>query len=93
MSQAVIVDQRIIDGQPVRAVAYLEPEESWDSGFMLFAGEPNEQHETALVCLHCIIDEHPELGRGLELAHEHGEAIRNGSIWTASMSVGPRRTG
>ena len=81
--KSVIVDQRILDGQPVRAVSYLEPEESWDSGFMLFAGEPNEQHETALVCLHCLLDEHPELGRGLELAHELGEANYDGNTWIA----------
>jgi hypothetical protein len=29
------------------------------------------------VCLHCLIDEHPEVGRGLDLALEHGSAGRD----------------
>jgi hypothetical protein len=35
----VIVEKQRRDGQPVRAVSYLEPEADWDSGFALFRGE------------------------------------------------------
>jgi hypothetical protein len=28
------------------------------------------------------MDEHPELGQGMDLAREHGEAIRKGDEWT-----------
>lgn len=28
-----------------------------------------------LVCLHCLINDHPEIGRGLDLAREHGVAV------------------
>ena len=83
----------IIDGQPVRAVSYLEPEESWDSGFMLFAGEPEHERKTALICVECLLDDHPEVGIGMDLARHHGVATRTGDTWTAGMSVGPRRTG
>ena len=27
------------------------------------------------LCLACLIDEHPELGSGLDLAREHGEIV------------------
>ncbi len=27
-----------------------------------------------LVCLHCLINAHPEIGRGLDIAREHGVA-------------------
>jgi hypothetical protein len=26
------------------------------------------------VCLHCLIDDHPEIGRGLDIAREYGVA-------------------
>ncbi|HEX6664813.1 MAG TPA: hypothetical protein VF025_14165, partial [Gaiellaceae bacterium] len=78
----VIVDRGVLEGEPVRAVSWLEPEHEWDSGFALFRGPPDSDAETALVCLHCLIDEHPEIGRGLELAREHGEATRNGNTWS-----------
>lgn len=75
MSQAVIVDRGVLEGEPIRAVSWLETLAGWDSGFALFAGEPNEQSETALVCFECIIDEHPELGAAMVTAKQHGEAI------------------
>ena len=28
----------------------------------------------SLVCLHCLIDDHPEIGRGLDIAREYGVA-------------------
>jgi hypothetical protein len=31
--------------------------------------------DTALVCLHCIVDEHPELANALDHARRHGEWI------------------
>jgi hypothetical protein len=33
---AAIVDQGVLHGQPIRAISYLEPEHSWDSGFAIF---------------------------------------------------------
>jgi hypothetical protein len=57
-----------------------------DSGFsVLFSDAPDpddiptESLEElppgiTLVCLHCLIDDHPEIGRGLDIAREHGVA-------------------
>lgn len=53
-----------------------------DSGFsVLFsdAPDPDEVHgpddlRISLVCLHCLIDDDPELGRGLDIAREYGVA-------------------
>jgi hypothetical protein len=35
---------------------------------VLFSSAPGQIRETTVVCLHCIIDEHPEIGRSLDLA-------------------------
>lgn len=55
-----------------------------DSGFtVLFSDAPDledvelpegEPPPGSLVCLHCLIDDHPEIGRGLDIAREYGVA-------------------
>ena len=35
----------------------------------------------SLVCLDCLIDDDPELGRGLEIAREHGVADLDDDGW------------
>lgn len=79
---AVIVDQRILDGEPAKAISYLEPVAAWDSGYAVFAGEPGDDTDTALVCLHCLLDEQPEAREGMDLARERGVAVRDGDSWT-----------
>jgi hypothetical protein len=51
----------------------------WDSGFtVIFDDAPDveeldvEDEGSALVCLSCLIDDHPEIGRGLDIAREYG---------------------
>jgi hypothetical protein len=57
-----------------------------DSGFtVLFSDAPDPkeldergQHPgVSIVCLGCLIDDNPELGRGLDLAREYGVADRD----------------
>jgi hypothetical protein len=80
---AAIVDQGVLHGQPIRAISYLEPGHSWDSGFAIFSDTPGaDEGDTAVVCLDCALDEWPVIGRGLDVARRHGEAIRNGDGWT-----------
>jgi hypothetical protein len=84
MSQAVIVDRGVLDGQPIRAVSYLEPEHERDSGFAVFTQPPDATDDDGeLVCLDCLIDEHPEIGRGLELARRQGQALAIENEWCA----------
>ncbi len=67
---------------PAHSIAYCEPMWSGDSGFsVLFDDAPDpadvdgpEDPRLTLVCLDCLVDDHPELGRGLDLAREHGLA-------------------
>ena len=34
------------------------------------------------VCLHCLIEDHPEIGRGLDIAREYGVAdLDDGGEW------------
>jgi hypothetical protein len=59
-----------------------------DSGFtILFTDAPDELPDpddpcVRTVCLHCLIDQHPEAGRGLDLAGKHGEAELLNGTWT-----------
>ena len=57
-----------------------------DSGFtVLFEDAPDpddlddgDELPEDLVCLHCLLDDHPELGRGLDIAREYGVADLDG---------------
>jgi hypothetical protein len=37
-----------------------------------------------LIHLDCLLDQHPEIGKRLEVAREHGEAIYAGTSWVPS---------
>lgn len=75
MSQAVIVDQGVLQGAPILAASYLEPEHDWDSGYAVWAGPPTEgeDSDSDLVCLDCLLDERPELALAFAIARERGE--------------------
>ncbi len=85
MNTIVIVDQGIIDGERIVAVSYLEPTADWDSGFACFSVPPNKvaDTDTAVMHLDCFINDHPEAGQGMDIAREHGEAIRDNYGWAA----------
>jgi hypothetical protein len=71
---------------PAWTVAYEKPLGGWDSGFsVLFddAPDPDDLPEDVkpgdgtgidVMCLHCLIEEHPELGRGMDIALRQGLA-------------------
>jgi hypothetical protein len=81
--KAAIVEQNVLDGQPIRAVSYLEPEDQWDSGFAIWTSPPDTTGDSVLVHVDCLLDSHPEIGEGMDLARKHGEAIRDrdGNRW------------
>ena len=79
---------------PVFSIGFEEPMWPGDSGFsVLFddAPDPEDLPEVGedslppgitLVCLHCLLDEHPEIGRGLDVAREHGAAdLDERGVW------------
>ena len=76
---------------PAFSIGYDEPLGSWDSGFTVIfddAPDPDDVAEGAQhpgiapVCLHCLLDDHPELGRGLDVAREHGAAdLDDEGVW------------
>jgi hypothetical protein len=51
---------------------------------MLFSSPPDRIGDTDVICLECVLDEWPHVGRGLDLAREHGEAIHHGRGWTTA---------
>jgi hypothetical protein len=55
----------------------------WDSGFTVIfddapdpveVGDQADHPGVSLVCLDCLVDDHPEIGRGLDIAREYGVA-------------------
>jgi hypothetical protein len=80
----VLLERDILDGRPICAISYLEPEHQTDSGFMLFSSPPDEIGDTDVMCLNCAIDEWPHIGRGLDPAREHGEVLHAGDEWIVS---------
>jgi hypothetical protein len=79
---------------PAFSIGY-EREKLWpgDSGFtVLFddAPEPDDLPDAGddppegitVVCLHCLLDDHPEIGRGLDIAREYGVAdLDENGVW------------
>ena len=77
---------------PVLSIGYLTPTNPRDSGYtVLYADAPdpadvNDIDDPRLhwVCLHCLIEEHPEIGRGLEIARRRRVAeLDDGGEWIA----------
>jgi hypothetical protein len=84
----VIVETSILDGQPIRAISWLEPEQPWDSGYAVWCSDPDEIGETRLVHLDCFLDDHPEVGRGMDLARRRSVlSNRVAAVRDAGMSV------
>jgi hypothetical protein len=66
---------------PAFSIGHENPMWPGGSGFtVLFVDEPEELDEhgqhpaVSLMCMHCLLDEHPEVGRGLDIARGHGVA-------------------
>jgi hypothetical protein len=55
----------------------LEPEENWDSGYAIWASEPDWIGNSELVHLGCLLEDFPDLEPSLQYAREHGEWIKD----------------
>ena len=62
---------------PVVSVAWFAPVGPSDSGYSVILSDvdPNDDDssDSELVCLHCLVDDQPEVGVALDLAREHGQ--------------------
>jgi hypothetical protein len=63
---------------PAMSISYVKPTVSWDSGYVVIFSDvdPDDEREPSprVVCLHCLIQDGDEqLGRGLDLAKQHGQ--------------------
>jgi hypothetical protein len=79
--RAIIVEQAILQGAPIRAISYLEPHDPWDSGYAAWSSPPDTLGDSQLVHLGCFLEDHPEAGEGMDLARRHGEATRHRNHW------------
>ena len=74
---------------PAHSIGCCEPMWAGDSGLtVLFDDAPDpddvqpDDPRITLVCLSCLIDDHPELGPALEIARAHGVAdLDDGGEW------------
>jgi hypothetical protein len=78
----------------VDGVLWFEPQEDdpTDSGYSLLradAPRPGPDADTLweLVCLGCVLEEWPDISRGLDLARVYGEAELDGGEWRARAAV------
>ena len=80
-SKLVVVTRAVADGTSPRWIAYLEE----DEGFLI--GEtyvdPVEQRwqDLVVVCLDCLLERHPAVGRGMDFAKETGESALVDGEW------------
>lgn len=65
---------------PIFSIGWMEPLGAWDSGFtVLFDDAPDPEEVSnptdhpgiSMEHLGCLLEEHPEIGRGLDIAREH----------------------
>jgi hypothetical protein len=69
---------------PAKAISFLEPEGRWETGHLVVLEDVPEpeglsgDEPSCLVCVDCLLDEHPELGRGFDLARVHGQVVWDG---------------
>ena len=63
---------------PIFSIGYDPPKSPHDSGFTILfddAPDPGDVTEDdpciTWVCLHCVINDHPEIGPGLDIARQH----------------------
>ena len=58
-----------------------------DSGFVLLdrdaPADPGDDYELVVICTDCLLDKHPAIGAGMDLARVHGEARLEGEVWVA----------
>jgi hypothetical protein len=82
----VAMEFRAKYGAPIRAISYLVPDDEWDSGYACWSVTPERAADIddELICINCLLGDHPEAGRGMDFAREHGEAIRDKDTWIAS---------
>jgi hypothetical protein len=73
---------------PATIVYDYDPNPELGPGFTLILDRERDDDETDIneyktVCLHCLIDEHPELGRAIDLAKRKGSAHLVNGEWKA----------
>jgi hypothetical protein len=79
------------EAEQAAAVLRFEPVEVDDSGFVVLREDapragPADDTPWELVCLECVFDSWPGIGRGFDLACEHGGARLAGGDWRAGVS-------
>jgi hypothetical protein len=62
------------------------PGQRWFTVVLTDSPGPDSEPE-APVCVHCLIEEHPSLGRGLDVALEHRGARWDGGEWVPAPEV------
>ena len=74
---------------PIFSIGYAQPDSPYDSGFTLLfddAPGPDEWVQGVdpgrWICMGCVIDGHPEIGSGLDIAREHRVAdLDDDGVW------------
>jgi len=81
-SELAVISEGVHQGQPVTRVL------NTDGGFTLLDAEmadenPDEHYleEFHVVCVDCLLEGHPEAGRGMDLARRAGSSRFHAGVW------------
>jgi hypothetical protein len=81
-----VVSQAVASGEAPVRVLYFDDDDA--SRFIVFGSdvsyehpERNSREDFHVICEHCLLEEHPEAGKGLDLARAHGSAYLADGEW------------
>jgi hypothetical protein len=84
-----IVTRAILEGATVRRAHFDAPRHNEDSGFTFFDEQDPRPWEMGVgdlqvICMHCLIEDHPEAGLGADIAKRAGDATWFPDGWQVS---------
>jgi hypothetical protein len=81
-SKLVVVTRAVADGASPRWVAYLEEDENFLIGEKYIDPVAQRWQDLVVVCVDCLLEQHPDVGRGMDLAQEEGVACYSEGAWS-----------
>jgi hypothetical protein len=80
-SKLVVVTRAVADGTSPRWVAYIEEDGNFLLGEKYIDPVKTRWQDLIVICLDCLLEEHPCAGRGMDLARKGGVACSSEGEW------------
>ena len=77
---------------PVVSISWEPPKSPIDSGYCVLFSDVDPDNDDAtdadLVCMNCLVDDHPEIGAALDSARAHGQVdLDESGVWVVGNEV------